>query len=106
MFGINEGGDSTWKFTQDELHAVREKLKGQVQSKYFLENAEDRRTSDVRPIRLYQYMSRSTFKMVYKSLYNSPSTLTLLDLTIRYDTHFDLDFYAYDARDTGDFGMQ
>ncbi|KAE8319882.1 hypothetical protein BDV41DRAFT_570802 [Aspergillus transmontanensis] len=26
MFGINEGGDSTWRFTQDELHAVPEKL--------------------------------------------------------------------------------
>ncbi|KAJ1717276.1 hypothetical protein F9C07_2238404 [Aspergillus flavus] len=45
------GGDSTWKFTQDELHAVPDKL----------------------------------------------------NLTIRYGTHFDLDFYAYDARDTGDW---
>lgn len=31
------------------------------------------------------------------------SLVGLLDLTIRYGTHFDLDFYAYDARDTGDW---
>ncbi|KAB8267471.1 hypothetical protein BDV30DRAFT_244273 [Aspergillus minisclerotigenes] len=59
--------------------------KGQVQSKYFLKNAEDRRTSDARPIPVH----------VSQHFQN--------DLTIRHDTHFDLDFYAYDARHTGDW---